>query len=220
MSHNLDRSGNFVHFADSRADAWHQLGQQVGHAMTAAEAFEAAGLAGWNVRKMPLVIPQEPVLTLDGVTTPPPLTVPDSWATVRNNPITGAVDYLGVVGTKYTPVQNEESARVLDAIVDEAGGARYETGGALDGGRKTFLTMKLPTSMILDGIDGQSDRTDWYVVALNSHDGSSAFRLLVTGVRIVCQNTQEAAIRRCVGSHARLQNLMADFKWISNLKSK
>lgn len=200
MSHNLDRSGNLVHFADSRADAWHQLGQQVGHAMTAAEAFDAAGLAGWNVRKMPLVIPQEPIITPDGVTTPLPVQVTDSWATVRDNPITGTVDYLGVVGSKYTPVQNEESARVLDAIVDEAGGARFETAGALYGGRQTFLTMKLPKSMVIDGSNGQHDRTDWYIAALNSHDGSQAFRLLLTGVRVVCANTQEAAIRGCRSS--------------------
>jgi hypothetical protein len=69
--------------------------------------MEAAHPANWNVRKMPLVIPQEPVITPEGVTTPPPVPVPDMFATVRDNPVvTGQVDYLGVVGTKYEPVQN------------------------------------------------------------------------------------------------------------------
>ena len=34
------------------------------------------------------------------------------------------------------------------------------------------------------------DRTDFYLAALNSHDGSSAFRFLVSPIRIVCANTQ------------------------------
>ncbi len=97
------------------------------------------------------------------------------------------------MGTKYEPVQNEASCAVLDALTDESG-AHFETAGALKGGRETFITMKLPKSMTLQGHDGSQDRTDWYIAALNSHDASSKFRLLLTNVRIVCANTQAAAI--------------------------
>ena len=31
--------------------------------------------------------------------------------------------------------------------------------------------MKLPESMSFDGVDGSNDRTDFYLAALNSHDG-------------------------------------------------
>ena len=97
---------------------------------------------------MPLVIPQEPVITEDGVTTPDPIPVPDMFATVRNNPIiAGRVDYLGVVGSKYEPVQNDSACAVLDAITDESG-AHFETAGALFGGREMFVTMKLPKTMV------------------------------------------------------------------------
>ena len=83
MAHELDITNGVVSFANSRPDAWHRLGQSVGHAMTAREALEAAHLAGWNVRKMALQIPQEPIITDDGVTTPAPIEVPDHFATVR-----------------------------------------------------------------------------------------------------------------------------------------
>src|SRR5213592_4400174 len=64
-----------------------------------------------------LVVPQEPIITPSGVTTPAPIPVPDMFATVRDNPIVaGQVDYLGVVGSKYAPVQNEAACAVLDAI--------------------------------------------------------------------------------------------------------
>jgi hypothetical protein len=125
MAHELDITNGVASFANSRSDAWHRLGQSVGHTMTAREALDAAHLANWNVRKMPLVIPQEPIITDDGVRTPPPIAVPDMFATVRDNPIvTGQIDYLGVVGTKYEPVQNESSCAVLDAITDESGAER------------------------------------------------------------------------------------------------
>ncbi|KPN46866.1 DUF932 domain-containing protein [Mycobacterium intracellulare] len=194
MAHELDTTDGQVSFANSRHDAWHRLGQSVGHTMTAREALHAAHLAGWNVRKMALQVPQQPVIDAHGVTTPTPLAVPDFYATVRTNPINGRPDVLGVVGSKYEPVQNEASCELLDALVDESGGAHYETAGALRGGRETFVTMKLPNTIVFDGRDGTADRTDFYLAALNSHDGSSKFRFLVTPVRIVCANTQAAAL--------------------------
>ena len=193
MPHEIDITAGVASFANARSDHWHRLGQSVGHAMTAREALDAAHLAGWNVRKMPLQVPQQPVINEDGVTTPDPLAVPDYYATVRTNPINGHIDVLGVVGSKYQPVQNEASCDLLDAITDESG-AHFETAGALRGGRETFITMKLPNTMVFDGRDGSQDRTDFYIAALNSHDGSSAWRGLVTPVRIVCANTQSAAI--------------------------
>ncbi len=200
MAHELDSTNGTVSFANSRSDAWHRLGQSVGHTMTAREAMQAAHLAGWNVRKMALQIPQPVLLTEHGVTTPAPIPVPDKFATVRDNPIvSGQVDYLGVVGSKYTPLQNEDSCALLDALTDESG-AHFETAGALRGGRESFVTMKLPESMTFDGVDGSKDRTDFYLAALNSHDGSSSFRFLVTPTRIVCANTQTAAISNAKAS--------------------
>ena len=171
MAHELDINNGVASFANSRTDAWHRLGQSVGHAMTAREALDSRAPANWKSAKCRCVIPQEPVITDDGVTTPDPIPVPDMFATVRNNPIiAGHIDYLGVVGTKYEPVQNDASCAVLDAITDESG-AHFETAGALLGGRETFVTMKLPKTMVLQGRDGFEDRTDFYLAALNSHDG-------------------------------------------------
>jgi phage/plasmid-like protein (TIGR03299 family) len=114
---------------------------------------------------------------------------------VRDNPATGRPEVLGVVGESYRPIQNEEHADLLDTLVDESG-AHFETAGSLRGGRQVFLTMRLPKTIRIGGVDSMGT----YLAALNSHDGSLAFRLLVTPVRIVCANTQAAALRRARSS--------------------
>lgn len=123
--------------------------------------------------------------------------MPDRYATVRDNPKTKRPEVLGVVGRDYTPVQNEECCELLDLLVDESG-AHFETAGSLYGGRNVFVTMKLPEAMTVAG----TDRLDLYLVATTSHDGTAALRVDATPVRVVCANTQRAALRRSKAHHA------------------
>lgn len=194
MAHLISTTNGVASFADSKTDAqgqvsaWHKLGTPVGHAMTAQEALDAAHLANWNVRKRPLWVDvREDDETLRG------LVVPNQYATVFDNPVTGKVTPIGVVGNRYTPIQNEALTEFADALVDE-GGAHYETAGSLRNYSQTFLTMKLPQHLVLEGADGQKDVTDWYLALFNSHDGSSAMFGITTTVRVVCANTANVAI--------------------------
>ena len=57
--------------------------------------------------------------------------MPDQFATVRDNPIVpGRIDYLGVVGSKYEPVQNEASCTLLDALTEEGRSCLRDRRGA------------------------------------------------------------------------------------------
>ena len=189
MAHEIDITDGIASFASARQDAWHRLGTVLPDTMTANEALEAAHLTGWNVRKLPLTA-SETTLDATGVTTHE-VEVPDFYTTVRTNPINGEVQSLGVVGPQYTPVQNEEHADMLTNLA-HATGAVFETAGALRGGREVFLSMKVPAHLKVGGVDP----VDLYIAALNSHDGRSAFRFIVTPVRIVCANTQWVAEAR------------------------
>jgi len=192
MAHELETwSDGTASFVSAREHAWHRLGTVLPAEFDAAQAMSYAKLGGWNVRTTALQT--APVLSADGVFGALP--VPDQFATVRTNPVSGSVDVLGVVGRGYTVIQNEEHADLLNRVVDE-GGARFETAGSLRGGRSVFLSMKLPRTMNIGGIDP----VDLYLIALNSHDGTSAFRLLVSPVRVVCANTQALALRRAQSS--------------------
>lgn len=175
----------------ARQDAWHKLGTTVTEAFTAEDAMTIGHLGGWNIRKTPLTTTD---ITDDGVTT---IQVPDRWATVRTNPFTNASEALGVVGNHYTPIQNEDHAEFLNALVDESG-AHFETAGSLRGGREVFVTMKMPNHIMI----GDCDPVDQYIAAVNSHDGTSSFRIMVTPVRVVCANTLAVALRSNKGVHS------------------
>jgi phage/plasmid-like protein (TIGR03299 family) len=189
MSHDLESTNGVTFYADSRNDAWHQLGQKVGANMDVAQAMEFAHLGGWDVRKVPLQIPAE--VSDSGVFGA--MDVPDQFGVVRTNPVNGERDYLGVVGNVYDPIQNEATAGFIQSVVDEFD-ANLETAGSLGGGKDVFITMKLPHTMEITGVGGVIDKTEYYLAALNNHTGKSSFRLLLTPVRIVCRNTQQMAI--------------------------
>jgi phage/plasmid-like protein (TIGR03299 family) len=185
MAHDIETYDDQAAAIFARLDPWHRLGTTVrGEAFTAEEAMRIGHLGDWNVRKAPMTAAD---ITDDGVDR---IDVPRFYATVRTNPFTGQPEALGVVGSGYTPLQNEEHAEFLNLLADESG-AIFDTAGSLGGGRQVFITMQLPKTFTVGG----TDRIDLYIAALNSHDGSTAFRTIVTPIRVVCANTQSAALR-------------------------
>jgi phage/plasmid-related protein TIGR03299 len=180
MSANLDTTNGQTSFVSARLDAWHQSGIVLPDTFTAEEAMEHGLLGGWNLRKQALFTQSE-----DGKK----IVIPRQYAVVRNNPvIKKQVDVMGVVGEKYAIMQNESLAHLLNTLVDESG-AHFETAGAIDGGRKVFITMKLPGNIKIGG----KDRVDNYIAVMTSHDGSTSTVFMVTPVRVVCENTLNLA---------------------------
>lgn len=177
-------------FFSNREVPWHRLGLVTEGALTANEALKAAQL-DWQVHKTDDPI-AAPVLTPEGLEL---IAYDDKFLTYRTNPKTGKLEGLGVVGKQYTPIQNSEAFAFLNNLVDEHG-AVFETAGSLHHGRKVFMSMKMPTSMTIGG----RDQIDLYLVAWNSHDGLSAFNVVATPIRVVCQNTLTAAISRAKSS--------------------
>jgi len=183
MSHEINELAPGVHsFVSARQDAWHKLGVTLDSNFTAQQALEEAHLANWNVRKLPIAFWSDE--------TGDPVDIESRFATVYDNPLTKKVTYLGVVGSYYEPIQNEANVELLDAIVDESG-AHFETAGSLQNGKRTFVSMKLPTTMLIGG----QDPVDLYLMAMNSHDGTSNFQFAVTPIRVVCANTLRVALK-------------------------
>lgn len=183
-------------FADSKTrngktDAWHQLGQPVGHLMDAEEVLREADLGNWDVRKVPLYadLRKDPHYNGQGSAA---VLVPSQYATVFNNPVTRRIQPLGVVGERYETIQNEYGTELLNTIVKKSG-AHFETGGSLRDYTETFVTMKLPNTFILEGLEGE-DVSEWYISWFNNHTGDAAMQLTISQIRVVCGNTAAANI--------------------------
>lgn len=176
MAHNLEIRDGKASFA-STEKAWHGLGVVVKEAMTSKEAIELARL-DYEVAKVPLLA------KIDGVGN---IEILDKFAMIRKD----TNDVLGVVGSRYLPIQNKDTFTFFDAIVGQ-GQAIFETAGCLGRGEKIFVTAKMPDYIRIANTD---DVTETYVILTSSHDGSGSIICGLTNVRICCQNTMRLALR-------------------------
>jgi len=182
MAHELETQNGVASFASFREPAWHGLGTVFTEEKNTAEMLVAANLNNWNVRLVDVEIPDT-------------LTSDKSYQyVVRTNPTDNTqTDVLGVVGERYVPVQNEELFAFGDNILD--GGGRWETAGAIRGGRVVFGSLALERETVLDP-SGVADVVKTYLLINTSHDGSIAIQASITPVRVVCANTLNLALGR------------------------
>lgn len=196
---------NTPNFVSTRKDAWHQLGPVLPGAATAEEALKLGRLAGWNIRKTPM-------LAQVGAQLVP---VPGQCAMVRDNPWTdNQVDVLAAVAGSYQVLQNEDYTSLLNMLAEDSG-ATFETAGELDGGRQAFITLKLPGVAKVGG----ADVVETYVAVLMSHDSNTSTRIMVTPVRVAGQATLNLAflgadhsfkVRHTVGAHKAIAQQAKD----------
>lgn len=116
-------------------------------------------------------------------------TMPGQYVTTRDD--TGAP--LGVVGDRYTVIQQPDLFRFLEDLAGQRG-IVWESAGALRDGARVFVSMRLPESLIVDP-GGLNDEVVLFVAALNSHDGRTQAQVVLTPWRILCGNTERFATR-------------------------
>ena len=176
MAHqiNFNKKTGLWSFASHAEKAWHGLGQIVDKAMTAEEAIKNANL-DYEVAKTDVFFSgtDNSMNPIEGI-----------YATYR----TDNNDYLGLVRSRYEIVQNREAFGFFDSIIGD-GEAIFETAGALGKGERVFLLAKLP-----DDFEIQGDKIEKYIVLTNSHDGTSSVVAGLTNIRVVCNNTLQAAL--------------------------
>ena len=159
-----------------REKAWHGLGLVVDDAHSAREAQE---------RVLPWRVEQETVRIEDPVTGG---TIP--VAGYRANVRSDTREVLAIVGDGYRVVQNDELARLIDGMA-EGGKTEVESCGSLRGGRTVFFLVKLHSFGVGTG---KGDENHLYALFADTKDGSRRLLMLTTNVRVVCANTERAAI--------------------------
>lgn len=190
--------------------AWHRLGTVYDRPITVTEAIEGCN-AGFEVGLQPVIaaspkledllnggfaIDSEDTLHVNGkqfvsVDMLNELVVHGRKATMRydeNKP-------LAVVSDSYGVVQYQKAFEFIDLLTTgKLGGdtPTIECAGLLgENGERLFITAKFPEPIVLSRKD---DTIDQYIVFTTSHDGTGAISVLCTPIRVVCQNTLNAAL--------------------------
>lgn len=177
MAHEISMANGIGEAAFAMRPAWHGLGTVLDHVPDSETMLQAAHL-DWRVDLADMA------LVMDG------RTITDHYATVRQD--TGEI--LGVVGARYRIVQNRQAFAFLDGLLQD-GIMRYESAGALRGGRIVWALARMPS---VDHI-AEGDDVLRYILFQTAHDGSSALHAIPTSVRVVCANTLRVAVASDIG---------------------
>lgn len=95
---------------------------------------------------------------------------------------------LGIVTDRYHIVQNYDALAFVDNLVDE--GFEFDRAGQFRDGKSIWVMGTLPETQIL------GDDISNNVVFVNSHDGSSGVKVMMTPIRLICYNMMNLALRK------------------------
>ena len=123
--------------------------------------------------------------------------VPGRQAVVANRP--WGLEVLGDVGRRWSPVAPRTGAEFAQQVIGASQGyAGWQAAGMLRPmnkyddtiGSQAFYSLKLDGTVTVGGIDPM----EMYLLITHGFDGSLAFTLKLTPIRVVCKNTQRAAL--------------------------
>ena len=189
MSHNIhfNIQANRHSFFSVKEKPWWSMAKVISYHPTSKEAIQEA-LLDYKVEKRKLFTydNENQYANPDSEIVIPEIEVDNFYATVR----TDTEQVLGVVGKDYSVVQNTDAFTFFDSIVG-GDGIQYETAGALGKGERIFITAKLPDYIKV----GNDDLIQKYLFLTTSHDGYGSIMAAFTPVRIICNNTLNAAFK-------------------------
>ena len=150
---------------------WHGIGTPLNGDETPEEMAQKSGL-DWGVGTKPLFLE-------DGTL------VNEARVSYRKSDDS----ILGVVGPRWTPLQNAQAFNVFAPMV-EKGLMQWNTAGSLKSGQRVWVLcqLNLDNSEIVKG-----DEIAKYALLSNGHDGKLAVHFGFTPIRVVCSNTEAMA---------------------------
>lgn len=171
MAHEIEESDTMFNVGSV---PWHGLGTVMDEPpVTIKDAIDASGL-GWWVDKKPMFLQSGE-------------TVEDHYCTVRSD----NGNQLGVVGSDYTVLQNEDAFEWFEPLIDE-GMIEIVSAGSLRSGKRVWIQARVV------GAEEEArpgDIVRQHLLMAHSHDGSLNVRGDFVGLRVVCANTLRMAQR-------------------------
>lgn len=174
MAHNLAMINGEVAMAYQGETPWHKLGQRLGSLRSVSEAMRVAKL-DWTVKLEDMFY-----ANLAG----------EMLKSEFRKSVIRECDgvELGTVTPKYHVIQNVDAFSIIQDAVENHG-CTIESAGALGRGERVWMLMKLPTT--IEPVPG--DVINGYFLVTMAHDGTGSLIGRPTPIRVVCQNTLNAA---------------------------
>lgn len=179
------------HYGESRQMPWNVMGKDLTDVASRdlGKALRESGL-DFDVRTLPVVAHEGP--KGEPIAFHTLIEAEKSRAVVRPTPEGDKV--VGMVGTRYTPIQNRDAFAIANDLVGEygatiAGLADFRHGGA------SLMVLDLNRPITLTTPDGGEDVLDLNLYVKNSHDGSSALTFALDAMRLACTNALPALLR-------------------------
>lgn len=169
MAHEIEIVGGKASMAYAGAAPWHGLGTPL----------EDADLYDWESACVKSGLDWQADLV--------PLVTGDTHAKVDHRAVRRSTDgrILGVVGPKYTVLQNRDAFKWFEPFL-AAKEAQLHTAGSLREGSRIWVLAKLNRDPL---VIAAGDEVEKYLLLSHSHDGSLAVRVGFSPVRVVCSNT-------------------------------
>jgi phage/plasmid-like protein (TIGR03299 family) len=166
-------------FFGYRQPGWHLLGNVYTDLVDTIEAFKRSRL-NYTVLKLPIRV-ESPWGEVD-----PNAQGKPTFALVRE-PVDDdpQARFFATCGEKYTVIQNEEIARVLQPLSTQW---PVETAGALGAGERIFVCLRIGSA------DIKGDEVKEYLLVNEAKDASNKLNLAIVHTRVVCANTLAVAL--------------------------
>lgn len=185
MSHNVET------MAYTNEVPWHGLGFSRPEGFANVKQLLKDAKLNWKVDRRPIAVQPSnghPYETIDGFA-----------ALVRSSDNS----VLDVVGSRYTPIQNEEAFEFFTEFV-EAGKAKMETAGSLRSGKYVWGLANLGSEFKLKN----NDVVKGYLLVGCPHEQGKSLIIKFTSVRVVCNNTLTLALAN-KGNEVRIHHRAA-----------
>ena len=164
------------------------LAKDISQASTLPQALALAG-ADYQVGKTKLYarVSTEGSVPIPGTQTSL-LEIPDARGMWRLDEDGEPRNFLGTVGTKYTPVQNEQAFEAAEVFSGQ--GAQFDRCYVSTDFAQVCLRMKVAEEIIL------GDKAVAYTTLVNTHDGTSSLLMLRGMFRFCCNNEWAGLLKK------------------------
>lgn len=181
---NFNKERNTYSFYSLKELAWHRLGTVVEDAKTVEEIVKIANL-DYRVEKLPILVDYKNCYSEDDFERVKVKRFNNFYATTRLD----TQEIFSIVSDRYEVIQNETIISLINKMIENSDNKlRIETAGVLGQGERIFVSAKMTSDLLL------GEDIDRYLLFTSSHDGTLSFKFFVTNIRVVCNNTLQAAL--------------------------